>query len=68
MIIFLYGLYISVWVQYFWGPPLKIIYPKQSSNESSYKEVLVNTEIINPCPAEQIKIPCLLIIFSQSDN
>ena len=39
MFIFLYNLYIFVWIQHFWGPPLNRLISKPAYNEPSYKEV-----------------------------
>ena len=41
MVIFLYNLYIFVWIQHFWVPPLDRLIAEPSYNELSYKEVTV---------------------------
>ena len=50
MVIFLHNLYISVWIQHFWGSPLNCLISEPSDtrnyNESSYKQVPVYRNIL----------------------
>ena len=43
MDIFLYNLYIFVWIQHFWGPPLNCLLTDSSYNVPSNKDVPVCT-------------------------
>ena len=73
MVIFLCDLYISVWVPYFWGPCLNMLYQKLSYNECCYKQIpeyLVYLTPFSTIPKKWNKYirlpPCDVIVQKES--